>query len=285
MHIADSERFYRPRSADPKAAVGAALPAAVREAIDLFLQRRAVLLISSPEVDRKTYCDHPALDRLDRDEQPEEVCVSHFADNFWPHRWGSMGYQRSLDPKTPEGQVYQRLNLLRQNLAKEGQRDVAEIISDLMTTFSRGTHVNLMQRVRQPRNQYGVCVEDIEYHNLTEPLSDSVAEFMASAHNAVIALLGWLDSDLEQRQSDHQRSLRLMRREEESERKLKLVLDRERRHREAVKKVKGRLAQQKAETEALLATANQRMAEAMAMAALAQGVLQRGSSERYPDRS
>ena len=278
MHVAESARFYRPRSLVSVSRFDRSLPASVREAVQSFLERRAELLLGAPGLDRKTYCDRPPEDRLDKDEQRDEVLVAHFADDYWPHRWCAVGKVPNNDPHTVEGLVQQRLNQMVKALRDEGLREASDVVFAMLNQRYRGCHVNVLLRTRQPRNSYGVCVEDIEYRSLSGDLPEDVANFVAAAHNALIALLAWVDRDLAQRLQDHHHGEQLARREADTERKIEQLLAREKRHREAVKKVKVKLAQEKAAAANLMAAANQRMNEAMTMAALVQAKPQSDSA-------
>lgn len=267
MHIAASPAFYQPRSLSPAPGLPD-LPESVREALTLALQKRAELLLQAPGIDRATYCDRPPSDRIEPEEDPAQVSALSFANAYWPHRWGGLRRWRNNEPATPEGVVQQRLLALIEALRRDGQSDAADMVRDLWRSFADGDGVQVQLRVRAPVNRYGVCVEDITYAELTGPLPETVCEFIVAAHNALIALLAWLDADLTTRRTDRDRAIRLEQREAEQERRIEALLARERRHHEAVKKVKAKLAQEKADAKALLEAANQRMAEAMTMAAL-----------------
>lgn len=281
MHIAEQPngKFYRPAFVGPgrsyrafHGTLPASIPEYVRNAVWTFLERRASLLMSAPGLDMKTYTEHPPKDRLSPGEEPARVAVNTFSDEHtWPPRWGA--YERHLDRGSAMWQAYSLMNDwlidLKKNRGTNGiSREVVEAINEAIERLYFASTMHVRMPERQAPDADGYCTEDINRHTLRDDAQPDLAEFACVAHNAMIALLHWIDQDIPQREEALKAQNERYRQERDIEQKLDSLIAREKRHAAAVRRVKEKLAKEKAEAERLLAEANQRMSEAMTMAAL-----------------
>lgn len=282
MHAAEQPNghFYRPIIAGPGRSsrvlhtmtdVQKSIPEYVRDAIWMFLERRASFLMGAPGLDMKTYIEHPPKDRLSHGEDAATATNTYSDDHAWPPRWHA--YERRFDHDSLMGQVYTLMNSwrndLRQNrktngLSHEVIEAIGEVISGLW--FASTMHVSMPER-REP-DADGYCREDFKQYTLRKDAQSDLAEFACAAHNAMVTLLHWLDQDIPERAEALKARDERRRQERDMERRLESLIAREKRHAAAVKRVKEKLAKEKTEAERLLAEANQRMNEAMAMATL-----------------
>ena len=242
------------------------IPEGLRESLRIFLRNRASILRSAPDIDRKTYCDHPREHELHDTEQKERVCVGHFYDDIgWPHKWDSINHRLASD--SPE----YRATLALSKLAKEIEKsdpESAQIVRAQVDALYFSSSLSVHLRVRTPKNEYGNCVEDVQIKRLGSQLPDAIATFVAHAHNTLIDVLAWLDRDLPRRERDVQDGLRLFGRERDLQAREKALEAKQKAHERAVKKAKNALAKQKADNQRLLDEANRRMDEAMTVARL-----------------
>lgn len=284
MHAAEQPNghFYRPIIAGPGRSAASrtllamsetqkSIPEYVRDAIWMFLERRASFLMGAPGLDMKTYIEHPPKDRLSHGEDAATATNTYSDGHAWPPRWHV--YERRFANDSVMGQVYTLMNSwrndLRQNrktngLSHEVIEAIGEVISGLY--FASTMHVSMPERHEPDADGY--CREECKQYTLREDAQSDLAEFACAAHNAMVTLLHWLDQDIpEQAEALKARDER-RRQERDMERRLDSLIAREKRHAAAVKRVKEKLAKEKDEAERLLIEANQRMSEAMAMAAL-----------------
>lgn len=285
MHISESttSNYYRPKTLFREPCDGTEygnrFPRELKESLKNFLRVRASILMSAPDLDRKTYSDHPLKHELDDSERAEDVCVPHYYSEIgWPHKWSSIGYR----PASDTGE-YRAVNAI-DALAKQVQHSDPEMAAALKLASERmywSSTLKVWLRVRGPKNEFGSCLEDIESKRLRGNLPDDIAQFVSVAHNALIDTLAWLDKDLPTREADaiihrdlHQRKQACIYSEER-------LIASEKRHSKAVARDKAALAVKAAEQHAagikafedaqkLMDAANKRMDEAMMMAKLAQ---------------
>lgn len=284
MHAAEQPNghFYRPVIAGPgrsaasqtlfaMSEVQKSIPEYVRDAIWMFLERRASFLMGAPGLDMKTYIEHPPKDRLSNGEDAVTATNTYSDSHAWPPRWHA--YERRFDHDSLMGQIYALMNSwrndLRQNrktngLSHEVIEAIGEVISGLW--FASTMHVSMPER-REP-DADGYCREDFKQYTLREDAQSDLAGFACATHNAMVTLLHWLDQDIPERAEALKARDERRQQERNMERQLYSMIAREKRHTAAVKRVKEKLAQEKAEAKRLLAEANRRMSEAMAMAAL-----------------
>lgn len=282
MHVAEQPdgHFYRPAIAGPgrnsralaaMTEVQKSIPDDVRTAIWIFLERRASFLMGAPGLDMKTYIEHPPKDRLSANEDAA-TATNTFSDGYaWPPRW--VTYERRLSHESLMGQVYTLMNGwrndLRQNRKVNGlSQEIIEAIDEVIGNlyFASTMHVSMPER-REPDAE-GHCREEFKQYALRNDAQPDLAEFACAAHNAMVTLLHWLDQDIPERAEALGARDKRRQQERDIERRLDSLIAREKRHAAAVKRVKEKLAQEKAEAERLLAEANQRMSEVMTMAAL-----------------
>lgn len=281
MHVAEQSNgsFYRPLSVGTskcwpksKSKVPASIPDDVCDAIWDFLKIRASFLMSAPGLDMKTYAEHPAKDRLSDHENPEIVSVNTFSDaHTWPPRWGQ--YERRFSEDSVMGQVYSLMQKwlvdLQVNRATNGiPEDVFKGIGQVIGNLYFGARMHVCLPERRAPDQDGYCLEDIELRTLRDDVQSDLAEFACTAHNAMIELLHWLDLDIPNRIEAIKARDDRYRKERDIEAKMMALTAREKRHAAAVKRVKDKLAKEKAEIKQLLDQANERMKEAMVMANL-----------------
>lgn len=282
MHAAEQPngKFYRPVIAGPgrssrsllaMSEVQASIPDDVRTAIWVFLERRASFLMGAPGLDMKTYAEHPPKDRLSHGEDAATATNTYSDGYAWPPRWGL--YERRFSHESVMGQVYALMNNWRNDLRSNRKsnglpREVIDAIGEVISGlyFASTMHVSMPER--RESDEDGYCREDFKQYTLREDAQSDLAEFACAAHNAMITLLHWLDQDIPARAESLKARDERYRQEREMERKLDSLIAREKRHAAAVKRVKDKLVKEKAEAERLLAEANQRMSEAMSMAAL-----------------
>jgi len=278
MHVAEhpSSPYYRPKILEradsirgPDTAENADyLPQKVRESIWRFLCLRAELLMSAPGLDRKTYQDFPPADRLSDDEDPEVVAKNTYSNGYvWPHRW--ISFKRSLHDE--KQQAYSLLNAWRNEIKKDRSvpRHVLEVINEIIDGFYFGSDLCVNLRVRKPKNKFGHCVEDVEPRTLYPNLPEDAAHFMATAHNALLNLLHWLDQDISDRTRIKKENEQSLRHENDLRMREDALTRREKRHAAAVKKTKQRLAAEAERAKQLMDAANERMREAMMLAEMA----------------
>lgn len=284
MHAAEQTNghFYRPVIAGPGRSyaskslmtmtdVQKSIPEYVRDAIWMFLECRASFLMGATGLDMKTYIEHPPKDRLSHGEDAATATNTYSDGHAWPPRWHA--HERRCGHDSLMGQVYTLMNSwrndLRQNrksngLSQEVIDAIGEVISNLY--FASTMHVSIPER-REP-DADGYCREEFKQHTLREDVQSDLAEYACATHNAMLTLLHWLDQDISERAEALKARDERHRQERDMERRLDSLIAREKRHATAVKRVKERLAKEKTEATRLLAEANQRMSEAMAMAAL-----------------
>lgn len=286
MHVAEQPNghFYRPASIglasyirgipkyrDGDVSAERTIPDSVREAIWNFLRHRASFLMAAPGLDMNTYRDHPTESELSDDEHPEEVAVNTHSNEYgWPPRWGSIE-RRFGGQGDVQAQAFSLLNQWCNDLKKNREvlRPVIEEIGKVLDRYYFGADLHVALRVRQPKNEYGVCTEEIEYRKLRGDAPPDLAEFAATAHNSMIEILSWMDRDLPQRKEDAEARWAASKQQRDLNEQAKALFVREKRHAAAVKKVKARLAEEKAEAQSLMDAANRRMEEAMAMVKMA----------------
>lgn len=205
-------RFYRPASLNQVKqgegdSVQHELPSPLREGIWAFLRAREEMLMRAPGLNMQSYCDYPKLDELFSDEREEDVCSSHHAnDDGWPHRWRD--HPRRLDVNEPQGKAHDLLVRWCESLKYDGEvavpREVVSEIERLLERYAFAANLRVAMRVRQHHLEHQFDFAPTTQHcELHSDLPQDVAQFMALAHNAVIDLLAWLDTDQAVRRANH----------------------------------------------------------------------------------
>ena len=126
MHVAEvrNGKFYRPASIGVAPSLHGTkdalndssgvqyLPSDVRDAIWNFLRKRAEFLMGAPGLDMKTYQDFPAASQIGEGDDPKQMCVNTFADQYsWPPRWRAI--ERTPTRGDAQSEAYVQLNRWR----------------------------------------------------------------------------------------------------------------------------------------------------------------------------
>lgn len=238
MHAAElpGGRFYRPVSISQASmgedgSIHPELPGPLREGVWAFLRARADMLMRAPGLDMQSYCDHPKPDELFSDEREESVCSNHHAnDDGWPHRWASQ--PRRLAEDSVPGKAHETLTKWCASLKHGGENavplDVVTEIERLLERYAQAVNLRVAMRVRKHKAHFHFdFAPTTEHRSLHPDLPHDVAHFMAVAHNTVIDLLAWLDTDLAARRANHLLSQSLTDRERDLQARESAVAARE----------------------------------------------------------